>query len=261
MTIFDPECQVTQTHSELGTDVMTGTIRLEGPYCLNDYSLKNSEAHTVIKLWTTMGVASFLDGSELEREFIQLIKSCFLGKTRPGDYTGLLRNPDYHPLMKRLCNEDSPKYDLAIVTARYGVSSDAEQAIKLFDIFNKQNNIPTIVLVTHSGDNTTWDLVSGIDPGSIFFVENYLPKEAVTLQKNKRLLLPILEAVKKVERSDVFWSRAEESVSDVVRARKNDAQRHVKKMAEKVQFTWFLIGFIVLTLFAFGVGMVIGWAE
>jgi len=258
MTIFDPECQVTQAHCELGTDTMTGTIRLEGPYCLNDYTLKDSVPSTVIKMWTTMGVVSFLDGSELEREFIRLTKSCFLGKIKPGDYTGLLKDSDYHPLMKRLSKEDSPKYDLAIVTARYGVPSDAEQAIKLFDIFNKQNNIPTIILVTHSGDNTTWNLVSGIDPGSTFFVENYLPKETVTLQKSKQLLLPILEAIKKIERSDVFWSRAEESVTDVVRARKNDAQRHVQKMVTKPHFMWFLIGFIVLTLAAFGIGLVIG---
>jgi len=229
LSIINPDCEITQIYSELGSDTITGTVRLEGPYCLNDYSTDSSlPRRTFCKLWTTMGVPT--DGIDTEKQFMRVIKDCFLGKIRPGDYTGLLEQPCYNPIIKRSPPDvDVTKYHLAFITARYGVAQDAEMASNLYSLLSKHNGIPTVVLVTHSNDHDSWDLINGIDKGSLFFIENYLPKELVKIEKSKKLLIPLLEAIKKVERSDMYWSKAGESTVDVVIHKIDEFANYLRK--------------------------------
>jgi len=228
LSLFNPNTEVCQTHSELGTESMTGTVRLEGPFCLNDFSVYDLQSsnvvvepsRTVLRLWTTMGCSSFAIGTELERQFLEVIKRCFLGTIKPGDYTGMLTQPDYDPLVKRVHSPDTPivmdkrvPYHLVLIMARYGVQSDADIANHLYGFLSKQNNIPAIVIVTRSEKNSSWDALRDVDPSALFFVENYLPNEKLEHAKSKRLLIPLLEAIKRVERNDVYWSTARESWS------------------------------------------------
>eukprot|EP01124_Arcella_intermedia_P015730 TRINITY_DN22306_c0_g1_i1.p1 TRINITY_DN22306_c0_g1~~TRINITY_DN22306_c0_g1_i1.p1 ORF type:complete len:325 (+),score=28.27 TRINITY_DN22306_c0_g1_i1:159-1133(+) len=204
MTIFNPDSEVMQTHSELGTDTTTGTIYLEGPYCVNK---------TKFRLWTTMGVNSFSDNQEVQKQFEDFVKRCFLGYVKPGDYSGHVGSFS-KPLLKRKFTDPAPHYDLAILTAKYGCSEDAELVTKFFVMLSKENKIPCIVLVTHSGEHTQWDELGAIDPTSVFYIENYAPNEPIQDEKSKKLIVPLLEGIKKMERSDIFWSYPHESTLD-----------------------------------------------
>jgi len=203
-----------------------------------------------------MGVISFLDGSEVEQKYVRVIKNCFLGKIKPGDYSGLLDPTYYNPLLKRRAGFEGklPKYDLALITVRFGVQIDAANALKLFTILSKQNNIPTIVLVTHAEEeNVEWDAIKSIDSASVFYVENYLPKERLESAKSKRLILPLLEAIKKVERSDVRWCNPEEGFGEAVQAKKDEFCRYTRRVMPNMR-TLLCIA-VVVALVSFFVGL------
>jgi len=166
-----------------------------------------------------MGCSTFSAGSELEHAFLQVIKRCFLGEIKPGDYTGMLGQADYDPLVKNtkrdqiLPTDKSVPYHVVLIMARYGVQGDADIANDLYCFLTKKNNIPAAVIVTRAEKNTRWDALRDVDPSALFFVENYLPNEKLDEGKSKRLLIPLLEAIKRVERSDIYWSIAEEAWS------------------------------------------------
>eukprot|EP01125_Pyxidicula_operculata_P008338 TRINITY_DN2808_c0_g2_i2.p1 TRINITY_DN2808_c0_g2~~TRINITY_DN2808_c0_g2_i2.p1 ORF type:complete len:253 (+),score=1.34 TRINITY_DN2808_c0_g2_i2:657-1415(+) len=152
MSLMNPKTEIIQCFSELGTDAMTGTIRLEGPFSLNDYreidSLDSFDRpmypRPVVNLWTTMGLRNDTDPN-LERKVFNIIKNCFLGRIKPGDYTGLEANAkaNFNPLIKRLASDKKcpEKYDLAIITVRYGNEEDVALATRLFNLLNKQNSM------------------------------------------------------------------------------------------------------------------------